>query len=71
MSQDFAAHRVHKEYLALVRGWAPFTRYIDYPLREELDRIADAMASPDKPAQEAKTHLRCLARVELPSYNFV
>lgn len=66
LSQDFAAHRVHKEYLALVRGWAPLTRYIDYPLREELDRIADAMASPDKPAQSAQTHLRCLARIELP-----
>ena len=66
LSQAFATQQVKKEYLALVRGWAPDSLYIDYPLKEELDKIADPFADPDKPAQEARTALRCLQQVELP-----
>lgn len=66
LSLDFAAHRVEKEYLALVRGWAPEKLFIDYPLKEEFDRIADPFADPDKPAQEAQTWLQRLQQVELP-----
>lgn len=41
LSQAFATQQVKKEYPALVRGWAPESLYIDYPLKEELDKIAD------------------------------
>ena len=66
LSLDFAGHSVQKEYLALVRGWTPEQLYIDYPLKEELDRIADPLADPDKPAQAAQTWLQRLQQVELP-----
>ena len=66
LSEDFAQHRVQKEYLALVRGWTPEQLFIDYPLKEELDKIADKFATVDKPAQEAQTQLQRLLTVELP-----
>ena len=66
LSDDFALHRVQKEYLALVRGWAPEQLFIDYPLKEELDKIADKYATADKPAQQAQTQLQRLQMVELP-----
>lgn len=66
LSQAFAEHRMQKEYLALVRGWAPDELYIDYPLKEEWDKIADEFSDPDKPAQQASTSLRCLHKAELP-----
>ena len=66
LSEDFAQHRVQKEYLALVRGWTPDQLFIDYPLKEELDKIADKFATVDKPAQEAQTQLQRLQTVELP-----
>ena len=66
LSEDFAQHPVQKEYLALVRGWTPEQLFIDYPLKEELDKIADKFATVDKPAQEAQTQLQRLQTVELP-----
>ena len=66
LSEDFAQHRVQKEYLALVRGWTPEQLFIDYPLKEELDKIADKFSTADKPAQEAQTQLQRLQTVELP-----
>ena len=66
LSDDFAQHRIQKEYLALVRGWTPEQLFIDYPLKEELDKIADKFATADKPAQEAQTQLQRLQTVELP-----
>ena len=66
LTEAFAARQVHKEYLALVRGWAPEEGLIDYPLKEQLDKIADAFSDPDRPAQEAVTAFRRLHQVELP-----
>ncbi len=66
LTEAFAARKVHKEYLALVRGWAPEEGLIDYPLKEQLDKIADAFSDPDRPAQEAVTAFRRLHQVELP-----
>jgi len=58
---------VEKTYLAVVRGWPEFTRTtLDYPLREELDAIADVRARVDKGARPAVTDVRCLAKCELP-----
>lgn len=66
MTAQFSAGQVQKTYLAVVRGYLPARGIIDYPLVEELDAIADADADPDKPAQAAITHYRCLATTELP-----
>ena len=52
----FENREVEKSYLAIVRGYTDDTGHIDYPLQEE----------PHKPAQDAVTDYRTLARVELP-----
>ena len=62
----FARHEVEKTYHALVRGWMPAECWIDHPLKEQLDKIADCFADPDKPAQAAQTAARTLQRYELP-----
>lgn len=51
----FAEGKVHKEYVAIVRGHTPDTLEIDYPLRRE-----------DGVVQEAFTRLKTLARTEVP-----
>lgn len=66
LTEAFAGRAMQKEYLALVRGYAPAQGVIDYPLKEQLDKIADAMSDPNRPAQEAITVFRSLAQVELP-----
>lgn len=66
LTEQFMAGQVQKTYLAIVRGYTDEAGIIDYPLKEELDRIADAQADPDKVAQQAITHYRRLATVELP-----
>lgn len=66
MSESFANNQVKKQYQAVVRGYLPDSGTIDYPLKEELDKIADAQAKQDKEAQHAVTHFRCLKQVELP-----
>lgn len=66
LANCFAEGRVHKTYLAVVRGIAPVRTLIDYPLREELDAIADRQARKDKPAQEARTEIERVAAFELP-----
>lgn len=58
MTQAFAAQRVHKRYLALVRGWAPEEATVDHPLVPEDE-------GPDATARPARTRFRRLARVEL------
>lgn len=67
MSGEFTERRVEKTYLAVVRGVLreEFVR-VDYPLREELDPLADSMADEDKPAQDAVTEVRRLDSVDLP-----
>lgn len=58
LAQSFQQHDAHKEYLALVRGWAPWECEVDHALRPD-------DASPDAPVQDARTHLRCVARLEI------
>ncbi|RUO38198.1 tRNA pseudouridine(65) synthase TruC [Aliidiomarina shirensis] len=62
----FASHRVQKTYHAVVRGYVAEYGRVDYPLKEELDAIADKMANKDKDAQSAVTDFLCLEQVELP-----
>ncbi|ASG66013.1 tRNA pseudouridine(65) synthase TruC [Idiomarina piscisalsi] len=66
MSESFATNQVSKQYHAVVRGYLPEEGTVDYPLKEELDKIADAQADQNKEAQDAVTHFRCLEKIELP-----
>ncbi len=66
LSQQFAEQTVDKTYYAIVRGYVHEAGLIDYALKEKLDKIADKMADPNKPAQEAQTAYEPVARFELP-----
>src|SRR5690554_3144762 len=62
----FTTGGVQRGYHAVVRGYAPDEGRLDYPLKEELDKIADKRAKQNKAAQEAITNFVTLERVELP-----
>ncbi|WP_165312701.1 tRNA pseudouridine(65) synthase TruC [Vibrio ziniensis] len=62
----FANHEMEKTYHAIVRGWIEEGDVLDYPLKEELDKIADKFAKQDKEAQSAVTEYQPLAKVEVP-----
>ena len=64
-TQLFSEREVEKTYHAVVRGYLG-DGLLDYPLKEELDKIADAQADQDKAPQQAITEYRCLEQVELP-----
>lgn len=66
LTEQFTAGQVRKTYLAIVRGHTAESGCIDHPLREELDALADANATQDKPAQPAVTHYQRLLAFELP-----
>jgi len=66
MMPIFSGGGVDKHYLAVVRGYTADADTIDYPLKEQLDRMTDALADSDKPAQAAITRYRRLATAELP-----
>ncbi|WP_295453040.1 tRNA pseudouridine(65) synthase TruC [uncultured Thiodictyon sp.] len=66
LTAQFTAGRVQKTYRAIVRGYTQSAGVIDYALREELDKIADVLADPDKAPQQAITHYQRLSTVELP-----
>ncbi len=55
----FEGHRIHKRYLALVRGWAPVQCDVDHALRPD-------DAPPDAPVQDAQTAFKRLATLEHP-----
>jgi tRNA pseudouridine65 synthase len=66
MGEHIASRETVKQYLAIVRGYTDEQGLIDYPLKEELDKISDRQADSQKPAQEAITAYERLATVELP-----
>lgn len=66
LGEQFAAGSIHRGYHAVVRGYAPDHGRIDYPLKVELDKIADKHVQQNKAAQAAVTNFVCLDRVELP-----
>lgn len=66
LSEQFTAGQIQKIYTAIARGYVEESGIIDHPLKEKLDRIADAQADKDKPAQTAITHFQCLQTYELP-----
>ena len=65
MSELFEQHQLQKSYLAVVRGYLNGEGRIDYPLKVQLDKIADKF-SQEKEAQQAVTDYRTLAQVEMP-----
>ncbi|MHB0776227.1 pseudouridine synthase [Halomonas sp. WWR20] len=62
LGEEFAAYRVRKRYLAVVRGIGPEQEILDYALREE-DGLRPKS---EMPAQPAVTAIRRLDSVELP-----
>lgn len=66
LSQQFEAHQIQKRYHAIVRGWLEGEAMLDYPLREELDKIGDKYSQLDKEPQSALTHYRGVASCEMP-----
>jgi tRNA pseudouridine65 synthase len=65
LSNVFAERAVDKTYQAVVRGWTDEEGRIDYPLKEIRDRTTDGKARVDKPAQEAVSSFRSIAKCEL------
>lgn len=65
ISAAFAAGRVEKSYLAVVRGCPPEEGVIDHPLVEEPDGVEGGPATERLP-RPALTEYRRLATVELP-----
>ncbi|GIU51411.1 tRNA pseudouridine(65) synthase TruC [Shewanella sairae] len=66
LCEQFAAHSVDKEYLALVRGNMHEAATLDYPLKEELDDLGDKDVDPNKAAQDAVTSYKPLLNSEIP-----
>ena len=66
LAQQFEQHQIQKRYHAIVRGWLTDSATLDYPLVEELDKIADRFARDDKGPQPAVTDYRGMATTELP-----
>ncbi|CAH9063917.1 tRNA pseudouridine synthase C [Pseudoalteromonas holothuriae] len=66
INQVFIDGKIEKRYLALVRGFAPESVFVDKPLKEELDKIADKFADQNKAPQEAQTQFNCLYQASLP-----
>ncbi|WP_404339384.1 tRNA pseudouridine(65) synthase TruC [Pseudoalteromonas mariniglutinosa] len=66
INQLFIDGLIEKRYVALVRGFLNESIFVDKPLKEELDKIADKFAQQDKAPQQAQTHFHCLHQASLP-----
>lgn len=66
LSEQNMQQHWQKGYLAVVRGWVQQAGTLDYPLTEELDKIADKFSRTDKAPQEAVTRYKPLQHIELP-----
>lgn len=66
MNEQFKEQKIAKEYVAIVRGFFKDSVDLNYPLKEEKDRISDKKARKDALPQEAHTFFYNLASCELP-----
>ncbi|OCG39859.1 tRNA pseudouridine(65) synthase TruC [Gilliamella sp. Bif1-4] len=66
MSEEFAKKQIEKTYHAIVRGYVEGEAVINYPLVEELDKIADKFTNKNKPAQDAVTFYKSISKIEVP-----
>ncbi len=66
LCQQFEQKSVEKSYLAVVRGYVHGAARIDYPLKIQLDKIADKFSRQDKAPQETVTEYVGLKTAEMP-----
>jgi tRNA pseudouridine65 synthase len=66
LGQQIEQQLWRKHYLAVVRGFMPSGGALDYPLKEQLDKVADKFSRDDKAPQQAITRYQPLQQVELP-----
>lgn len=66
MQEQFVKHSIEKTYYAIVRGWIMQGDTLDYPLKKELDKIADKNATQPAPVQNAITYYEPIERTEIP-----
>ncbi|RDE92965.1 tRNA pseudouridine(65) synthase TruC [Aggregatibacter aphrophilus] len=66
LCQQFEQKQTGKQYLAVVRGYVTGHGEIDYPLKIQLDKIADKFSQQDKAPQSAVTFYEGLQTVEMP-----
>ena len=66
LCQQFEQKQTEKQYLAVVRGYVTGHGEIDYPLKIQLDKIADKFSQQDKAPQSAVTFYEGLQTVEMP-----
>ena len=66
MSLLFRSSAIHKEYIAIVRGFTEKEGVIDYPLKQMLDTKVQKLNGRTKEIQAAQTKFQRLAIVELP-----
>lgn len=65
LMEQFAEQKTEKHYWAVVRGFIT-EGLLDYPLKKQLDKIADKHANPDQEAQSAVTAYKNISQCELP-----
>lgn len=65
LCEQFEQKQIEKSYLAVVRGYIKEQGRIDYPLKIQLDKIADKFAQQNKEPQEAITDYIGLKTVEM------
>lgn len=66
LSDLFTLRKISKTYVAIVRGYAPEQATVNHPLTEKFDKLSGKKSNTVKSPQEALTHVRRLATVELP-----
>ncbi|WP_434360888.1 tRNA pseudouridine(65) synthase TruC [Parasalinivibrio latis] len=66
MMPMFAGREMKKTYHAVVRGWMMEGAVLDYPLKEEYDKVADKFATKEPEYKDAVTEYHPMARAELP-----
>lgn len=66
LSQQFENHQIKKRYHAISRGWLEGEAELNYPLTEELDKLADKHATKIPEPKPAVTCYRGLASCEMP-----
>lgn len=66
LTEQLTEQHWRKFYLAVCRGFVSQAGVLDYPLKEQLDKIADKFADQNKDKQEAITAVWPLTQVELP-----
>jgi tRNA pseudouridine65 synthase len=66
MGQSFTDKTIKKTYYALIRGHLFGNETIDYPLKENLDKLGDKNVSRHKEPQQAITAYRSILTASLP-----